>query len=362
MKVLFLTNLPSPYRVGFFSELGKQCDLTVLYERHSASDRHAKWALKGNGSYREIYLHGKQVGADNSFCPEVIAYLNGEYDKIVVAMYSTYTAMTAIAYMKWKRIPYIISTDGGFAAQEGKGKALLKRKLLSSAAAWLATGKAAKEYLEHYGARSEDIYIYPFASLSEQELLKRALSGEEKRRLRQKLGIKGERVGISVGQFIERKGFDILVEAIKRLRTEAEFYIVGGTREQLEQLIGTRLPDGIHAVPFLEKEKLFDFYCASDMFVLPTREDIWGLVIGEAMACGLPVITTERCGAGAELVQDGINGYLVPVENVGALADKMELLFLNDYVEMGKRSLELIEKYTFESMAQKHLQILEQIH
>ena len=57
---------------------------------------------------------------------------------------------------------------------------------------------------------------------------------------------------------------------------------------------------------------------------MPTREDIWGLVINEALAYGLPTITTERCVAGLELIEDGVNGLLVPVGDVEALHQAME--------------------------------------
>lgn len=363
MKVLFLANLPSPYRAMFFCELGKLCDLTVIYERRSASDRNEKWVAHTEKTYREIYLDGKPLGTDNSLSFAIRSYLKKEtYDHCVIGMYSTGTAMVAISYLRLHKIPFIINTDGGFIKQENRLKRTLKRSLMSSASAWLSTGKMATDYLTYYGAKAGRIYQYPFTSVSRAEILNQPLSALEKERLRRKLGMTGQKIAISVGQFIPRKGYDVLMRALPLLRTEAELYIVGGTKQQFEALVGSTLPEHVHSIDFLEREELFDYYHASDLFILPTREDVWGLVVNEAMACGLPVITTERCGAGAELVQDGINGYLVPVENVGALADKMELLFSSDYAEMGKRSLELIEKYTFESMAQKHLQILEQIH
>lgn len=359
MKVLFLTNLPSPYRVRFFSELGKLCDLTVLYERPAAADRNDKWVCSGEETYKTIYLKGKKSGSDNSCCPEVIRYLKKDYDRIVVGMYSTYTAMIAIAYMHWKKIDYYISTDGGFAAQESRAKASIKRKLLSSAHAWLATGEAAVEYLEYYGARRENIYIYPFTSVSDREILDRPLPHDEKERIRKRLGLSGEKVVISVGQFIERKGYDVLMQAVPLLHTKAEFYIVGGTKSQLEEQIGGPLPVNVHAVDFLEREDLFEYYRASDLFVLPTREDVWGLVVNEAMACGLPVVTTERCAAGIELVQDGVNGYLVPVGDAEQLADKIDQTLSAAHERMGEKSLQIIKDYTFEKMAQRHIEIFE---
>lgn len=360
MKVLFLTNLPAPYRAMFFCELGKRCDLTVLYERKSAKDRNKKWVTETEKTYKAYYLKSKLVGADNSLSFEIIDYLKKEkYDVYVIGMYSTYTAMIAINYLKHCKIPFIINTDGGFIKQENGLKKAIKKSLLGSASAWLATGDAAVEYLEHYGARREDIYIYPFTSVSDKDILDRLLSISEKDQLRKQLGLAGEKVVISVGQFIERKGYDVLMQAVPLLHTQAEFYIVGGTKGQLEELVGRPLPANVHAVDFLKREELFEYYRASDLFVLPTREDVWGLVVNEAMACGLPVVTTERCAAGTELIEEGANGYLVPVGDAERLADKIDQTLSAAYEHMGEKSLRIIKGYTFEKMAQRHVEIFE---
>ena len=99
------------------------------------------------------------------------------------------------------------------------------------------------------------------------------------------------------------------------------------------------------------------FYRAADLFVLPTREDIWGLVVNEAMAFALPVITTDRCVAGLELVEDGVTGYIVPVGDDKALADKMNQALSGDCAAMGAAALEKIRSYTIENMAKTHVEI-----
>ena len=100
---------------------------------------------------------------------------------------------------------------------------------------------------------------------------------------------------------------------------------------------------------------------SADLFVLPTREDIWGLVINEAMSNGLPIISTNRCIAGLELVKDGENGFIVPVDDVDALSQKIETILSNEQIleTMGKKSLEKIKDYTFEQMAKRHMEIFQ---
>lgn len=105
---------------------------------------------------------------------------------------------------------------------------------------------------------------------------------------------------------------------------------------------------------FQKKDRLKKYYMAADLFVLPTREDIWGLVVNEAMACGLGVITTNRCNAGLELIRNRENGYLVAVEDVHALREAM-LEALENTEALGLCALETIRPYTVETMAADHM-------
>ena len=73
-------------------------------------------------------------------------------------------------------------------------------------------------------------------------------------------------------------------------------------------------------------DELKKYYYSADILVLPSRYETWGLVINEAMAYGLPVITTDMCIAGTALIQDGINGYIVETDNVNMLREKLKLL------------------------------------
>ena len=94
MKVLFLTNIPSPYRVDFFNELGKLCDLTVLFETKSAKDRDATWAADKITNFKAVFLKGIRRGVAEAVCPGIFKYLTKKkFDVIVVGMYSSPTGM-----------------------------------------------------------------------------------------------------------------------------------------------------------------------------------------------------------------------------------------------------------------------------
>ena len=64
MKVLFLTNIPSPYRVDFFNEIGKYCDLTVLFEKGFSNERDTSWKNYSFDNFKGIFLKGKSIKTD----------------------------------------------------------------------------------------------------------------------------------------------------------------------------------------------------------------------------------------------------------------------------------------------------------
>jgi glycosyltransferase involved in cell wall biosynthesis len=365
VKVLFLTNIPSPYRVDFFNELGKLSQLTVLYEAGYAKDRDIKWKNTTEKYFEEVFLKGIRVGNTSALCFSVIEYLKDKnYDIIVVGGYSTPTGMLSIQYMRMKHIDFILSSDGGIVKDENFIKYKTKKYFISKAAFWLSTGENTSKYLLHYGAKRKMIYTYPFSSVKQEEIINDQILTEEKLKIRKRLNIVEREMVLTVGQFIHRKGFDVLLNAVKDLDEDVAIVFVGG--EPTQEYIDVKNKYDLQNVYFLGfklKEELVEYYKAADLFVLPTREDIWGLVINEALAYGLPVITTDKCVAGLELVEDGLNGYIVPTENDTELAKRMTEI-LNDEnlrIRMGQNSLMKISEYTIENMAKKHFEIFNHI-
>ena len=106
-KILFYTNIPSPYRVDFFNELGKYCELTVLFETASSTERDKSWENFRFDNFRGIILNGVRTHLDRAFCPDVIGYLKRErYDHIFITIMASATAMLAVTYLKVYHIPY----------------------------------------------------------------------------------------------------------------------------------------------------------------------------------------------------------------------------------------------------------------
>ena len=361
-KVLYITNLPVPYKIDFFNELGKYVDLTVAFERKMASNRDSEWLSSNIYGFKAVFLSGIKVGVEDGFCPGICELIRKtKYDDIIIGAYHTPTGMLATTYMKINRIPFFISTEGGFIKKDSTIKKAIKTFFMSGAKGYFSTGKLIDEYLVHYGAKENVIYRYPFSSICEQDILKSPLTKEEKKAFKNELGIKEEEIILGVGQFIERKGWDVLFEVAKILPDNIGIYIIGGkATEKYIQFKEKNHLKRLHFLEFKQKNVLKKYYYSADVFVLPTREDIWGLVVNEAMALGLPVITTDRCIAGLEMINQNKNGYIVPVNDANAVLKVAEdILFDYDKrINMGKNCLYTANEYTIEKMAKAFADIL----
>ncbi|MBI6001571.1 glycosyltransferase family 4 protein [Clostridium perfringens] len=361
MKVLYFTNIPSPYRVDFFSELALKCDLSVIYERNSASNRNKNWKTNGNGMYKEKCIDSLKLAKDKSLSFSIINEVKKQkYDVIVIGGYATPTSMILISYLSMKKIPFILNADGGFPnKKEAELVKKIKKYFISKASMYLSTGKITDEYLIEYGAKKNIIRNYNFTSLKENDI------GEnlECKKLRKELNLEGKKIILSVGRICFNKGFDTLIKASKYLVDNTIILIVGGKASvELENLIKEEEITNVFFIDFKSKDKLKEYFSIADIFVLPTRQDVWGLVINEAMANGLPVITTNKCIAGLELIENNINGFLFDVDNYKELANRInELLNNEDLIKtIKKNNLLKIKKYTIENMANQHLKIFKE--
>jgi glycosyltransferase involved in cell wall biosynthesis len=365
MKVLIVSNIPFPYIVDSFNELGKYCELTILFLRKNARDRNKLWLSDNILNFKAVYLKGIKFGSENILCFSVLNWLRPKkFDIICFDCYSRATSILGIEYMNLIKAPFIIIADGGFIKKDGIISKRIKRHLIGSAKYWISTGDYADNYLINYGAIKSKIHQYLFTSLKENDLIKHPVTLQEKDNIKFKLGIKERKIILSVGRFIKLKRFDILIKSAKELPNDYGVYIVGGepTSEYLN-IINEYKIKNVHFIDFKPKDQLKEYFKAADLFVLPTSSDVWGLVINEAMANALPVITTDMCIAGLELVRDFENGFIVPVGNENSLSEKMTLI-LNDeklHFRMAISSLNKIQNYTIEKMAIRQIEIFNTI-
>lgn len=367
MKVLWLTFIPSPYRLRFFEELGKKCELTVLFERENSKNRKSHWNNFDFIGYKGIILKGITIGGFDKFCPNVQAFLNSSYDVIVISNPTSPTGIFAAAILQGKRIPYIVESDGAFPTNKKGIKLAIKRFVMSHANLCLSTAKLHDEYYIECGVKREKIRRYPFTSIGDEDIENaKKITEKDKAYYKNRIGITEKSMILSVGRFSYDKGygkgFDILIQIADQIRhQDVGIYIVGDEpTEEFKKIKEVNKLDKIHYIGFKDKIELAEYYAAADIFILLTRGDVWGLVINEAMMFGLPIISSDKCIAGLEMINDAENGFIVSLNNNAEIIEKInELLFNQDiYDRIAKNNIRKAAEYTFERMVEIHINLL----
>lgn len=363
MKIFIQTLYPAPYRVGLFNLLNKYVDLFVVFEKAEGDKRNKEWFDK-NIKFNSIILDGNK---NNKKYKEVLKNIKN-YDYIIAYEYSTFKSMKLMHKCIKNRIPYLINCDGAI-SKNNIIKDKVKTFFIKRATACLANGKSAKEYFLKYGAKEKNIYFHNFSSLYEKDIRKDIKNRKEKIELRKRLNLPYEILYISVGNFLYGKGYDLLIEAVNKLKKDNSvgFIIIGGGEKEQEyiQKIKEYGITNIHFEKFKKKDELIQYYDASDIFIFPTRGDVWGLVINEAMARGLPVISTDSCMAALELIEENKNGNIIKTDSIDELVNIINIYNRMDfykYEEYGKVSLNKIKDYTIENIAKSHLNVLQKIY
>jgi glycosyltransferase involved in cell wall biosynthesis len=168
---------------------------------------------------------------------------------------------------------------------------------------------------------------------------------------------------IYVGRLASEKNIDSLLRAFNLVlcssRNASEWGLIivgeGNERPRLERVVQEHKINGVFFVGGKSWKEVPLYYALSDLLILPSFSEPWGLVVNEAMICGLPVLVSNRCGSAYDLVIEGGNGFTFDPLNWQALAQKMAV-FVNEEVdrqEMGRLSRKIIDAYRPEETAKQ---------
>ena len=346
MKVCWLTTVAAPYTIRLFEEMAKSIELCVVLDDAREENRNDEWKIIESDSFN-LYV------IDNNY-QNRIRQIAHEYDILIDGMYLSKYGYIAVSEFKKQNKKTVMAADGGIAKNRGFLINGSMSYLMNRHDYFLSSSKITDRYFNYYGVDSAKISHYRFTSLSENDIRYNRQISANKNELRKKLGIDDKFSIISVGQPIDRKGFDILVKAYGQsgLKDEANLYIVGGkAQSKVQKIVDEQNLTNVHFIDLIGSKELSEYYGACDLFVLCTREDIWGLVIEEAMSYGLPVISSDKCVAGLHFNQLDSNVIICESENVQAFAEQILKAYQNkdDLKELSKRSFDTVEGYTIEN-------------
>lgn len=358
-NILFLTNIPAPYTVDFFNEIAKNNKLTVIFDCESETQRNKEWLCKKSNGYKTILFNNKKIGD----LKKLFLYLKVKDTYIIIGNYYSFIGICSILYMKKNKIKFFIHADGGEIKKENTIKRYLKKFLISSANWYLSPGNITDEYFKFYGGNDIKILRYPFSSVRKKDTLKTPMSIELKRKERNDIGLfNEEKVGIFLGRIVYGKGLDILIKSASLINKNIGIHVFGGyATQELINIMKRMNVQNIVFHGFKKPDELINIIKYADFMVFPTRSDVWGLVVNEALSQGIPVITTDKCIAGRELIENGRNGYIVHNEDYQEIAQKINQICSNNKTlyEMSKKCLEINERYTIENMVVEYLKQLE---
>jgi glycosyltransferase involved in cell wall biosynthesis len=309
-KLALLTNMIAPYRLPLFSVLGDQFDLLLLHggkeaNRDSWSNLEEslpnarvvrawgcqiRYAKKINGEvFDEKFIH---------VTPGLLWHLLRFRPDAVVSSEMGFRSMLALAYRTVFHIPVWIWWEGTPHSERNISplKKMLRKAFTVWGDRWITWGQTSTEYLVSLGVKRDRI-LQSQNSVDEE----RFKADEEPAWV-----IHPRPVVLYVGQFIERKGVKLLLDAAASLQQngcEFSLLLVGSGREKqaLEQRAKALDLKNIHFRPAQAPEKMPSVYCSADVLVFPTLEDVWGLVANEAILSDISVLCSKYAGCAAEL-------------------------------------------------------------
>jgi len=365
-RVAFVTELPTPYRVPLFERIQDLDGIEVefLFMARTESDR--SWTVDVSGLRRKRFLRGHvfEWKGKRSILyhvnPSIFHDLaHGGYDVVSIAGYSMFTSQASILWCRLTGTPYLLF---GESHHQDRRREWVKRvkgfvlpRIVRPAAGILATGTLSGEYFRSYGADPDR--IYRFANTPDVDRIRAECAALESRRdeIRAALSLDRDSCAfLYVGRLIDVKGVADLVRAAARLDPAKARVVVVGDGPQADDLAALaerEAPGRVHFAGFRQGAELMEYYAAADAFVLPSYHEPWGVVVGEAMAAGLPVILSDRIGAATDLLRDGENGRSFPARDVSALENALLDVASSGErrAEMARRSDEIIDGWTYET-------------
>ncbi len=364
-RVALITEIIAPYRIPVFNALARDpgIDLQVIFLSETDPSLR-EWPIykdeidfsyqvlphwrAGVGARRLLINWGMKHALDR-FSPEAIVC--GGYNYIASWQAKRWSSLNKVPLLAW-----IESTSQDKRSGLGAVEAM-KANFLSECAGVIVAGRSSMEYAKSFNVASDRIVVAPDAVDNDFFMRAAEAARSSAESVRERLNLP-KRYFLYCGRLVREKGVFDLLEAYAALppsiRCEVGLVFAGDgqARAKLESIARQQTLGEIRFTGFQRREQLAELYALADALMFPTHSDPWGLVVNEAMACGLPVIATNVAGCVADLVEDGWNGRVVDKRNPRQLASAMaEIASHPDITLLGGRSAERIGRNSPERCA-----------
>ena len=323
-------------------------------------------AIKLVGETKFVETEKIETGYDRGFIvvsPSIIGYLLEFRPQVVFPQaFSLWTVIVAFLkpLMRWRIAIIYDGSSPNTDFRDSSFRTFVRRILVLFADAFVCNSNAGKKYLmEGLNVPEDKIFTRTYLVPDAGALLKQ-LDQTQPPSLQFKRPI-----FLYVGRITARKGIKTLLEACAILKSQGyvdySLLIVGkgDQREELEAFIKERdFEDQVIWAGWVEYGNLGSYFQQADVFVFPTFEDVWGMVVPEAMVFGKPILCSNGA-ASCELIVSGDNGYIFDPSSAKELADKMQIFIDHpDLIEsMGERSRQMISQKTPETAAKAYVEV-----
>jgi 1,2-diacylglycerol 3-alpha-glucosyltransferase len=362
-RLVILTEIISPYRIPLFNALARDPNV----------DPYVIFLAENDPSLRQWRVYKDEIRFSYEVLPSWRMHLGSRTllvnrgltralravapHAILCGGYNYVASWQALLWARKHHVPFLLWSEShqNELRRVRPQIEFMKDEFLRRCTGFVVPGRAAREYLHLRRLRDEVIFTAPNAV--DNELFAAAAADARKNAAarREELNLP-DRYFLFVGRLVREKGVFELLSAYAKLdaKVRARFGLVfagdGVCRKQLEEEAARIAPGAIRFAGFVHREQLASYYALAEALILPTYTDTWGLVVNEAMACGLPVIVSDTAGCAADLVKENWNGLVIPSQDDLSLAAAMEKLAGHPDLRatMAANSLQLISEYSSE--------------
>jgi glycosyltransferase involved in cell wall biosynthesis len=375
VRVAFLNTHPIQYFAPLYAYLNQADDLAVEaiylsdYSLRGAKDRafgqSVAWDVDLLSGYEALFLPGAQRRNEpHGFFSMVAPSLWGliaktPLDALVVHGHAPAAMLVGIAAAKARGVKVFMRGETHLGLDRSALKAALRQPLMRAfygrLDGMLAIGSANRAFYRAMGVPERRIFPVPYTVDNARFSADSKIAPEQRVQQRSTLGVNDDRpIVLYAAKFQARKRPADLIRAAAELEHGgARFHLAmvgsGEMEDELRALARQLDLKGISFPGFVNQSGLPAVYAASDVFVLPSENEPWGLAINEAMCAALPIVASDAVGCGADLVREGVNGAVTPVGDVKALAAALAPM-LNDPAmrqRMGAASSEIIARWSY---------------
>jgi glycosyltransferase involved in cell wall biosynthesis len=349
MRLGILTSHPIQYHAPWFRALAKETDLQVFFAHRQSPAEQGKagfgvafdWDVDLLSGYRHTFLPNvARAPSVNHFfgcdTPQITAEIaSGKFDAFIVTGWFLKAYWQAVRACQRNNIPVLVRGDSHLHTPRSLPRKWVKkiayRIMLKRFDGFLAVGQRNREYLSYYGVPTEKIFCAPHFVNNEWFAARAKEEPQGRRALRGSWGASDQTlVLLFVGKFRPLKRPADLLRALKfsqeRSVDTVAVFVGSGELDQALRTEAKQLGVRAHFVGFKNQSELPCYYAAADALVLPSESETWGLVVNEAMACGVPAIVSDAVGCAPDLIEEGKTGFIFSVGDCGQLARQVKTL------------------------------------